>query len=75
MDSHSPVRIPLSKPRSNLPTIKRFFGRDTELAKLLLDLHSDATGWGALIDGPDGMGKTSLDKVAAALAASFTRFG
>lgn len=64
--SDSPVRIPLSNPRSNLPTIQRFFGRATELAKLLPDLHPDATGWGALIDGPGGMGKTTHAKVAAA---------
>jgi hypothetical protein len=55
--------------RSNLPTIQRFFGRDTELAKLLPDLHPDATGWGALIDGPGGMGKTTLAIRAAELAA------
>ena len=47
-----PVAFPLyASVRSNLPTIQHFFGRDTELAKLLPDLHPDATGWGALIDG------------------------
>ncbi|MCP5555279.1 MAG: TIR and AAA domain-containing protein, partial [Akkermansiaceae bacterium] len=54
---------------SSLPTIQRFFGRDTELAKLLPDLHPNATGWGALIDGPGGMGKTTLAIRAAELAA------
>ena len=54
---------------SSLPTIQRFFGRDTELAKLLPDLHPDSTGWGALIDGPGGMGKTTLAIRAAELAA------
>lgn len=67
--SHSPVRIPLSNPRSNLPTIQRFFGRDTELDSLRVALHPDATGWGALIDGPGGMGKTTLAIRAAELAA------
>ena len=37
---HSPVPIFLSLPRSNLPTIQRFFGRDTELAKLILVLDN-----------------------------------
>lgn len=61
--------LPTSSFRSDLPTIQRFFGRDTELAKLLPDLHPDATGWGALIDGPGGMGKTTLAIRAAELAA------
>lgn len=61
--------LPTSSLRHNLPTIQRFFGRDTELAKLLPDLHPDATGWGALIDGPGGMGKTTLAIRAAELAA------
>jgi tetratricopeptide (TPR) repeat protein len=69
LDTNSLVPMPLSTPRSNLPTIQRFFGRDTELAKLLPDLHPDATGWGALIDGPGGMGKTTLAIRAAELAA------
>lgn len=70
-DPHSPafILLPTKLPRSNLPTIQRFFGRDTELAKLLPDLHPDATGWGALIDGPGGMGKTTLAIRAAELAA------
>ncbi len=69
--SHStaPILLPTSSPRSNLPTIQRFFGRDAELAKLLPDLHPDATGWGALIDGPGGMGKTTLAIRAAERAA------
>ncbi len=68
-NSTAPILLPTSFPRSNLPTIQRFFGRETELAKLLPDLHPDATGWGALIDGPGGMGKTTLAIRAAELAA------
>ena len=55
--------------RSNLPTIQRFFGRDTELDSLRVALHPDATSWGALIDGPGGIGKTTLAIRAAELAA------
>jgi len=69
IDSPAPILLPTPTPRSNLPTIQRFFGRDTELAKLLPDLHPNATGWGALIDGPGGMGKTTLAIRAAELAA------
>ncbi|MDB6007221.1 MAG: hypothetical protein JWR15_4208, partial [Prosthecobacter sp.] len=68
-DSGAPVPFFPGLPRNNLPTIQRFFGRDTELAKLLPDLHPDATGWGALIDGPGGIGKTTLAIRAAELAA------
>jgi len=67
--SFAPIPLPSFSPRSNLPTIQRFFDRETELAKLLPDLHPDATGWGALIDGPGGMGKTTLAIRAAELAA------
>ena len=67
--SPAPILLPTPSPRSNLPTIQRFFGRDTEFAKLLPDLHPDATGWGALIDGPGGMGKTTLAIRASELAA------
>ena len=67
--STATILLPTSTPRSNLPTIQRFFGRDTELAKLVPDLHPDATGWGALIDGPGGIGKTTLAIRAAELAA------
>lgn len=34
-NSTAPILLPTSTPRSNLPTIQRFFGRDTELAKLV----------------------------------------
>lgn len=77
IDSDSSIPLPLiplpnsrhSSPSSNLPTIQRFFGRDTELDSLRAAIHPDATGWGALIDGPGGMGKTTLTIRAAELAA------
>lgn len=55
--------------RSNLPAIQRFFGRATELDTLRDALHPKAPGWGVLIDGPGGMGKTTLAIRAAELAA------
>lgn len=45
---------------NNLPRLQYFFGRETELKKIADALAPDARGWGALIDGPGGIGKTSL---------------
>ena len=44
----------------NLPTIQPFFGREDELKKIADALDPDSRTWGALVDGPGGMGKTSL---------------
>ena len=44
----------------NLPTLQPFFGREDELRKIADALDPATRGWGALIDGPGGMGKTSL---------------
>ena len=44
----------------NLPTLQLFFGREDELRKIADALDPDSRTWGALIDGPGGMGKTSL---------------
>ena len=46
--------------RHNLPTLQPFFGREDELRKIAAALDPDDRTWGALIDGPGGMGKTSL---------------
>jgi tetratricopeptide (TPR) repeat protein len=56
---------PDSKPLSsaipnNLPRLQSFFGREKELAVIREALDPESPGWGALIDGPGGMGKTSL---------------
>ena len=45
---------------NNLPSLQPFFGREAELAKVAEALDPDNRTWGALIDGPGGMGKTSL---------------
>ncbi|OYW71262.1 MAG: hypothetical protein B7Z37_28265 [Verrucomicrobia bacterium 12-59-8] len=51
----------------NLPALQPFFGREEELAQIAVALEPESRTWGALIDGPGGMGKTSL-AVRAALA-------
>ena len=59
----------------NLPTLQPFFGREDELKKIADALDPESRTWGALIDGPGGMGKTSLAVRAAydAPADAFTR--
>jgi tetratricopeptide (TPR) repeat protein len=44
----------------NLPSLQPFFGRESELGKIADALDPESRTWGALIDGPGGMGKTSL---------------
>ncbi len=53
----------------NLPRLPWFFGRTTELEQVAEALDLDVRGWGALIDGPGGMGKTALAIRSAELAA------
>jgi len=45
---------------NNLPRLQSFFGREEELAQIREALDPENRTWGALIDGPGGMGKTSL---------------
>jgi tetratricopeptide (TPR) repeat protein len=45
---------------NNLPRLQSFFGRESELAQIREALDPENRTWGALIDGPGGMGKTSL---------------
>ena len=45
---------------STLPNQPYFFGREKELAIILDALAPESRSWGALIDGPGGIGKTSL---------------
>ncbi|MFM2167289.1 MAG: hypothetical protein RIS79_1660 [Verrucomicrobiota bacterium] len=44
----------------NLPRLQPFFGRQEELEHIRRALDPENRTWGALIDGPGGMGKTSL---------------
>ncbi len=45
---------------NNLPRLQSFLGREDELAQIHEALDPENRTWGALIDGPGGMGKTSL---------------
>ncbi len=45
---------------TNLPPLPYFFGREKELASIAEAISPEARTWGALIDGPGGIGKTSL---------------
>ena len=45
---------------STLPTQPYFFGRAKELEIIASALSPDSRTWGALIDGPGGIGKTAL---------------
>jgi nucleoside phosphorylase/tetratricopeptide (TPR) repeat protein len=62
-ETPSPARI-ASEPRksvpSSLPTQPYFFGRERELAVIAEAISPEARTWGALIDGPGGIGKTAL---------------
>lgn len=53
---------------NNLPSLPHFFGREKELSVIENALAPDARTWGVLIDGPGGIGKTSLAIRAAQLA-------
>lgn len=67
-----PAVVVASAPKTpiphNLPALQPFFGREEELKTIADALDPDSRTWGALIDGPGGMGKTSL-AVRAAYAA------
>ncbi len=54
---------------NNLPRLPTFFGREKELQTIADALSPKTRTWGALIDGPGGIGKTSLAVRAAELSA------
>jgi hypothetical protein len=46
--------------KAELPPRRPFFGREKELAIIAEALDPKSNGWGVLIDGPGGIGKTAL---------------
>lgn len=60
MPSSSPSVQPVPKIPNNLPRLQPFFGRTAELKQIADALDPESRTWGTLIDGPGGMGKTSL---------------
>lgn len=46
--------------QSNLPRQPYFFGREQELEEIAAALAPESRTWGVLIDGPGGIGKTTL---------------
>ncbi|PYS22933.1 MAG: hypothetical protein DMF72_11510 [Acidobacteria bacterium] len=72
-DSPQTTSTPKTSIPHNLPSLQPFFGREEELRKIADALDPESRTWGALIDGPGGMGKTSL-AVRAAYDASADAF-
>ena len=68
-----PPRTFCSPVRNNLPRLQSFFGRESELQAIREALDPESRTWGALIDGPGGIGKTSL-AVRAAYDCTLTHF-
>ncbi len=55
-----PLPDPKQPTHSTLPNQSIFFGRAQELEIIRTALSPDSRTWGALIDGPGGIGKTAL---------------
>jgi tetratricopeptide (TPR) repeat protein len=51
---------PRPQPHSTLQSRQPFFGRTDELAMVARTLQPDHVGWGIVLDGPGGIGKTAL---------------
>ncbi len=51
---------PAAPHHNSLPNQPYFFGRKDELEKIASALDPEAQGWGVLISGPGGIGKTAL---------------
>jgi len=58
----SPQEVQAFAPRvpDNLPRRAAFFGRDREMDRVLSALGPEERGWGVVIDGIGGIGKTAL---------------
>jgi len=63
-----PQSAPAEPIHNSLPNQPYFFGRAAELERIKDALDPNAQGWGVLISGPGGIGKTALSIRAAHLA-------
>jgi tetratricopeptide (TPR) repeat protein len=54
------IMPPPQPPGSSLPNLPYFFGRESELRRIAEALDPKSNGWGVLIIGPGGIGKTTL---------------
>jgi tetratricopeptide (TPR) repeat protein len=68
LDSRLPIHLSTKPVGSTLPQQPFFIGRDKELDIIKSALSPESRTWGALIDGPGGIGKTALAIHAAHLA-------
>lgn len=68
LDSRLPTAEHHKPTGSTLPSQAYFFGRERERATIADAISPDSRTWGALIDGPGGIGKTALAIRAAHLA-------
>src|ERR1043165_3140109 len=59
-DAKLPIYQPPKPTGSTLPQVGFFVGREKELAIIQSALSAESRTWGALIDGPGGIGKTAL---------------
>ena len=59
-DSHPPVYEPQKPTGNTIPRLGYFVGREEELKTIAEALSPETRAWGALIDGPGGIGKTAL---------------
>jgi tetratricopeptide (TPR) repeat protein len=67
-DAATEASPPESEVPSSLPKQPFFFGREKELAIIADAISPESRTWGVLIDGPGGIGKTSLAVRAGRLA-------
>ena len=59
-DTKVPIYVPEKPTGNTLPRLGFFVGREKELKTIAEALSPDTRAWGALIDGPGGIGKTAL---------------
>jgi tetratricopeptide (TPR) repeat protein len=60
VQNYTQQAAPAEPIHNSLPNQPYFFGRKDELQRIADALDSEAQGWGVLISGPGGIGKTAL---------------